>query len=63
MTQNSLARDAKNNKGFYSYFGQKGKVKESVPSDKLKELVTADMDKAEVFMFSAVLQCLSGYIS
>ncbi|KAK4811145.1 LOW QUALITY PROTEIN: hypothetical protein QYF61_019776 [Mycteria americana] len=47
----SLARDAKNNKkGFYRYVGQKRKIKENVPPlvNKTGELVTTDMEKAEV---------------
>ncbi|KFW09685.1 hypothetical protein N327_13834, partial [Fulmarus glacialis] len=47
-----LARDAKNNKkGFYRYVGQKRKTKENVPPpplNKTGELVTTDMEKAEV---------------
>lgn len=41
---------AKNNREvFYRYISQKGKSEESVPSDnKMGELLTADMEKAEV---------------
>ncbi|KAK4806963.1 LOW QUALITY PROTEIN: hypothetical protein QYF61_027330 [Mycteria americana] len=47
----NLAGDVKNNrKAFYRYFGQKRKIKENVPPpiNKTGELVTTDMEKAEV---------------
>ena len=52
----SLARDAKNTrKGFYRYIGQIRKAKESVLPlvDEKGELVTTDMEKAEVLNFFA----------
>lgn len=44
----NLARDVKNNKGFYRYVGQKGKIKENISSLVNKtEVVTTNMKKAE----------------
>ena len=49
----SFARVAKNNKGFYRHIRQKRKAKDSVPPlmDEKGELVTTDMEKAEVLNF------------
>ncbi|KFR00034.1 hypothetical protein Y956_06354, partial [Nipponia nippon] len=46
----NLARDAKNNKGFYTYVNQKRKVKESISPlmSKTSKLITTDEEKAEV---------------
>ncbi|XP_050768861.1 UV excision repair protein RAD23 homolog B [Gymnogyps californianus] len=46
----SLARNTKNNKGFYRQVSQKRKVKESVPPDEhyWHKLVTTDEEKAEI---------------
>jgi len=48
----NLARDAKNNKGFYRHVSQKRKVKESIlppaPMSSNGKLVTTDEEKAEV---------------
>ncbi|KFR08762.1 hypothetical protein Y956_01152, partial [Nipponia nippon] len=46
----NLARDTKNNKGFYRYVNQKRKVKESIPPlmSKSCKVVTTDREKAEV---------------
>ncbi|KFQ75511.1 hypothetical protein N337_12410, partial [Phoenicopterus ruber ruber] len=55
----NLARDAKNNKGFYRYVSQKRKVKESIPPLKSRtgKLVSTDEEKAEVLnnFFASVL--------
>ena len=64
----NLARDVKNNKGVYRYFGQKRKIKENVPClvNKTGELVTTDMEKAEVlnnFFASICTGNLSSHIS
>lgn len=44
-----MARDAKNNKGFYRHVSQKTKVKENVPPlmNMTGKLVTMDEEKAE----------------
>ncbi|KFQ90119.1 hypothetical protein N337_04750, partial [Phoenicopterus ruber ruber] len=46
----NLARNAKNNKGFYRHVSQKRKVKESIPPliSKTGKLVTTDKEKADV---------------
>jgi len=45
----NLARNAKNNKGFYRYVSQKRKVRESPPPvSKNGNLVSTDEEKAEV---------------
>ena len=51
LTELNLAREAKNNKkGFYRYIGQKRKARESVPPpiNEKGELITTNMEKAEV---------------
>jgi len=64
----NLTRNAKSNKGFYSYVSQKRKVKGSVPLLKSKtgELVTMAEEKAEVLndVFASVFtDSLSSRIS
>ncbi|KAK4811749.1 hypothetical protein QYF61_005317 [Mycteria americana] len=50
LARYNLARDAKNNKGFYRYINEKRKVKESVPPlmNKNGDLVSTDEEEAEV---------------
>lgn len=58
----NLGRDAKGSKkGFYKYMNSKGKTRESVSAllNRAGELVTNDMEKAEVFNAS----CVSVFIS
>ena len=45
----NLARDVKNNKGFYRYIGRRRQAKESVPPvmNEKGELASSDMKKAE----------------
>lgn len=44
-----MAKDGKNNKGFYRYMSRKGKSNESVSSliNKMGRQVTTDMEEAE----------------
>jgi len=61
----NFMRDVKNNKEvFYRYFGKKRQDKKSIPPlvNEKRELVTTDMEKAEVLSFLPHLPWQPGFV-